>query len=84
MCLGIIVTFLSAAGCAPAPDRASHSVEDYQQDVQLRRSELARCTSDPGSLKESPDCMNVEAAERTVGVGNLRDLAPLKLPDNKK
>ena len=84
MCLGIIVTFLSAAGCAPAPDRASHTVEDYKQDAQLRREELARCTADPGSLKDSPDCVNVEAAERSVGVGNLRNLPPLKLPDNKK
>ena len=84
MCLGIIVTFLSAAGCAPAPDRASHTVEDYKQDAQLRREELSRCTADPGSLKDSADCVNVEAAERSVGVGNLRNLAPLKLPDNKK
>ena len=84
MCLGIVVTAISAAGCAPAPDRASHTVEDYKQDAQLRRAELARCTSDPGSLKDSPDCVNVREAERSVGVGNLRDLAPLKLPDSKQ
>ena len=42
-CLGIVVTALSAAGCAPAPERASHTVEDYKQDGQLRREELARC-----------------------------------------
>lgn len=80
MCLGIIVTFLSAAGCAPAPDRASHTVEDYKQDAQLRREELTRCTKDPGTLKNSPDCVNVREAERSVGVGNLRDLPPLRLP----
>ena len=84
MCLGIIVTFLSAAGCAPAPDRASHTVEDYKHDAQLRHEALERCAADPGTLKGTPDCVNVEAAERSVGVGNLRDLAPLKLPDNKK
>jgi len=84
MCLGIVVTFLSAVGCAPAPDRASHTVDDYKQDAHLRREELTRCTADPGSLKDSPDCVNVREAERSVGVGNLRDLAPLRLPDNKK
>ena len=80
MCLGIIVTFLSAVGCAPAPDRASHTVEEYKRDAQLRREELARCTADPGTLKASADCVNVREAERSVGVGNLRELPPLRLP----
>ena len=36
------------------------------------------------SLKDSPDCVNVQEAERSLGVGNLRNLAPLRLPENKK
>jgi hypothetical protein len=84
MCLGFVVTALSAAGCAPAPDRATHTVEDYKRDVQLRREELARCTTDPGSLGKSADCVNVREAERSVGIGSLRNLPPLQLPDNKK
>jgi len=84
MCLGFVVTALSAAGCAPAPDRATHTVEDYKQDFQLRREELARCTTDPGSLGKSADCVNVREAERSVGIGSLRDLPPLQLPDNKE
>jgi hypothetical protein len=84
LCLGFAVTALSAAGCAPAPERASHTVEDYQQDAQLRREEFARCTSDPGSLKSSADCVNAREAERRVGVGSLRDLPPVRLPDSKK
>jgi hypothetical protein len=83
-CLGIIVTFLSAGGCAPAPDRASHTVDEYKQDAPLRREELARCSADPGSFQYTADCVNVREAERSVGVGNLRDLPPLKLPENKK
>ena len=83
MCLGLAVTALSAAGCAPAPDRASHTVEDYRQDAKLRREEYARCTEDPGSLKSSADCVNVREAERSVGVGSLRELPPLRLPDNR-
>jgi hypothetical protein len=84
MCLGFAVTGLSVAGCAPAPDRASHTVEDYKRDGELRREELARCTTDPGSLKSSADCVNVREAERSVGVGSLRDLPSLRLPDSKK
>ena len=84
MCLGIAVTALSAAGCAPAPDRASHTVEDYKQDAQLRREELARCTADQGSLTDSADCVNVLEAQRVASVGSLRELPPLRLPDNRK
>jgi hypothetical protein len=80
MCLGIIVTFLSAASCAPAPDRASHTVEDYKRDAQLRREELARCTNDPGTVGSSPDCVNAREAERSASVGNLRELPALRLP----
>jgi hypothetical protein len=82
--LGFVVTALSAAGCAPVPDRASHTIEDYREDAQLRREELARCTGDPGSLGNSADCVNAREAERSLGVGNLRQLPPLRLPENKK
>jgi hypothetical protein len=84
MCLGFAVTALSAAGCAPAPDRASHTVEEYKQDAQLRREAFARCTADPGSLRSSADCVNVRQAERSVGVGSLRELPPLRVPDSRK
>lgn len=82
--LGFVVTALSAAGCAPVPDRASHTVEEYRQDAQLRREELTRCDAGPGSLATSPDCVNVRAAQRSVDVGNLRNLPPLRLPESKK
>ncbi len=82
-CLGIVVTAMSAAGCAPAPDRARHTVEDYRNDAELRREVLARCANDPGTLKDSADCVNAREAERRVGVGSLRDLPPLRLPPKK-
>ena len=80
ICLGIIVTFLSAAGCAPAPDQARHTVEEYRKNPELRRQELALCANDPGTLAKSADCVNVREAERAAGVGTLRDLPPLRLP----
>ena len=38
--LGLAVTLVSAAGCAPAPDRAKHSVDEYRKDAELRRSRV--------------------------------------------
>src|SRR5271155_3115403 len=76
-CLGLVITIASAAGCAPAPDRALHTVDEYRQDASLRRLTFARCVNDPGNLK--PDCINAREAERLEGVGSLRTLAPLEL-----
>ena len=81
--LGIIVTFLSAAGCAPAPDRALHTVEEYKNNAALRQGMLARCANDPGSLQSSPDCVTTWCAAPAIIVGNLRNLPPLRLPDGK-
>ncbi len=83
MCLGIVVTAISAAGCAPAPDRARHTVEEYRQNEELRRQELGVCANDPGSQGNAPDCINARAAERAAGVGSLRELPPLQLSPKK-
>jgi hypothetical protein len=79
-CLGLVVTLTSAAGCAPAPDRALHTVDEYRRDATLRELTFARCTNNPGSRDSSSDCINVREAERREGVGSLRTLAPLELP----
>jgi len=59
-------------------------VEDYKENPMLRQETLARCGNDPGSLGNSADCVNVRDAEKSLDVGNLRTLPPLKLPDQKK
>ena len=78
--LGLVVTILGAVACAPAPDQARHSVDDYATDPALRHETLTRCTADPGTLGKTADCVNVKEAERRVGVGSLRELTPLDLP----
>lgn len=78
--LGIAVTVISAAGCAPAPNHAQYTVEEYLKDPRLRSAALAHCANDPGSLGHSPDCVNARKAEGIAGIGSLRDLPPLKLP----
>jgi len=79
--LGIVVTAISAAGCAPAPDRGSHTVDEYRKDRALLQETLKRCAEDPGTLGNSADCINAREAARSVGVGSLRALKPLQLPD---
>jgi hypothetical protein len=81
--LGLVVTILSTVSCAPAPDRARHSVEDYLRDPALRQAEFARCANDPGTVGDSADCVNVKEAQRRAGVGSFRELAPLTLPEKK-
>ena len=78
---GIVVTAISAAGCAPAPDQATHTVDDYRKNRALLEEMLDRCAEDPGTLRNSADCINAREAARSVGVGSLRALKPLKLPD---
>jgi hypothetical protein len=81
VCLGLVVTLTSAVGCAPAPDRASHTVEEYRHDAKLREIEFAHCAKDPILRDSVPDCINAREAERLEGVGSLRKLAPLELPN---
>jgi hypothetical protein len=81
VCLGLVVTLASAVGCAPAPDRASHTVDEYRRDAKLRELTFARCAKDPASRDVSPDCINAREAERLEGVGSLRTLPPLDLPN---
>jgi hypothetical protein len=83
MSLGIVVTAIGAAGCAPAPDRARHTVEEYRQNEELRRQELGVCANDPASQGNSPDCINARAAGRAAGIGSLRQLPPLQLPPKR-
>ena len=79
-CLGLVITIASAAACAPAPDRALQTVDEYRQDATLRKLTFARCANDPASRNLKPDCINAREAERLEGVGSLRNLAPLALP----
>jgi hypothetical protein len=81
VCLGLVVTLTSAVGCAPAPDRATHTLDEYRHDAKLRELRFANCAKDPASRDSSPDCINAREAERLEGVGSFRKLAPLEIPN---
>jgi len=83
LCLGIVVTIGSAA-CAPSPDEARFTVDYYRAHPEVREAKLAACSNDPGELGRTPDCVNARQAARLEGVGSLRDLPALGLPDDAK
>ena len=74
----VVVASLTLAGCAPAPK--PHTVADFRANPALRKQVLARCANDPGELRDSADCVNAMQAERLEGLGNLRSMALLAVP----
>jgi hypothetical protein len=84
---GIAITSLSVlvvGACSPSPDGARHTVTDYRANAALRRQVLETCSNDPGSLGKTPDCVNALEASRLEDGTSLRDLPPIRLPDNGK
>lgn len=76
----MIIT-IAAAACAPAPEPTHQTVEYYRANREAREAIVAECANDPGSLGKTPDCINAKQAASIEGIGNLRDLPPLNLPE---
>jgi hypothetical protein len=84
---GIAIASLSVlvvGACSPSPDGARRTVADYRANVALRRQALEACSNDPGSLGKTPDCVNALEASRLEDGKSLRDLPPIRLPENGK
>jgi hypothetical protein len=79
---GLAVLF--AAACTPDADVARHTVAEYRADAELRREVFAACANDPGTSRESADCVNAIGAERLESRGSLRDLPPVGLEPNRR
>jgi hypothetical protein len=67
-------------GCARESSFAAHTVADYRANGGLRKEAFARCANDPGTLGETPDCVNVREAQRLEDLGSIRNTPPIKLP----
>jgi hypothetical protein len=78
------LVLLGAASCSREPDTAHHTVEQYRSDKSLRQEVFGKCTSDPGTLGKTPDCINAREAERLESYGTLRDSGPVGLDSKKK
>lgn len=59
----IFLTFLiSLAGCSKQSERI-YSVDELMADQTLLSDLIAKCRSNPGELRATPNCMNAEAAD---------------------
>lgn len=78
--LGVsVLGLLELTACVRGPDEARHTVEEYRADPALRHAEMKRCQRDPGTLRETPDCVNAEAAAVFEDRLRLRDAPPVGL-----
>jgi hypothetical protein len=75
--LGVTLTTTCCTRQTPA---GQHTVAEYRANAALRREEFARCANDPGSLGETPDCINAREASRVEDIGSVRDTPPIHLP----
>lgn len=49
----------------------------FQTHPKEREALLKSCANDPGTLGNTPECVNVEQAEAIEGIGSFRNLPPL-------
>jgi len=63
---------------------ARHTVAEYRASTALRHEQMAACTNDPGTLGQTPDCVNALQAARREDTRSLRELPPVQLPKTDK
>jgi hypothetical protein len=71
---------LTLAACTQSPDPMDHTVDYYRAHRAEREAAVAKCVNDPGSLRDSPACVNAREAARLEDTGSLRNLSPMGLP----
>jgi hypothetical protein len=72
------------AACAPEPEKARYTVDEYLDNPDAMNAKLKECANNPGDLGSDPDCVNVRAAVERQGIGSLRDLPPMGLAPPEK
>jgi len=74
-----VLTCALLGSCSHEASPAAHSVDWYLAHVADRETAVQRCANDPGTLKDTPDCVNATAAAQRADIGSLRNLPPLGL-----
>jgi len=72
------VAAVLGAGCV---QESAPTVEYFRAHQQERMAQLARCANDPGSLKDSPMCVNAQQAADLERHDSLRDLPSMGLQE---
>ena len=72
--VGIAIAFIAtASGCSgesPRP-KATHTVDQYLAKPDLLEETLRECANNPGELRDTPDCINVNAASARRRVDSM-------------
>jgi hypothetical protein len=76
----MVCVALSLVCCTRQQEPARHTVAEYRADPAWRREQFARCSNDPGTLGNTPDCINVRQATLMEDNQSVRDLPPIRLP----
>lgn len=76
---GPMFALLLLSACSREPERARYTVEEYSANDALREAKVKECTNDPGTLGDTPDCMNAFRAASLEGRGSLREAPPIGL-----
>src|SRR5258708_14299015 len=82
--VGVVLALIA---CTRQPATATHTVAEYRANPDMRREQFARCANDPGTLGQTPDCINAREATRLEETRSMRQLPPVRLPpppDRKK
>lgn len=77
--LTILVVCGMLGGCSREGTPAAHTVHWYLAHPADRATTVERCANDPGTLEDTPDCINAVAATQQADIGSLRSLPPLGL-----
>ena len=82
--VGMLCILMSALlGCSqkPASPKAAYTVDEYLARPDLMEQKMRECASNPGDLRDNPDCVNVKAAAQQHSIGSRKGMEPLEFPN---
>jgi hypothetical protein len=66
-------------GCAKPAEQPAHTVSYFREHANERAALVKKCADDPGTLGQTPACMNAMQAEADEGIGSTEKLPPMNL-----
>jgi hypothetical protein len=80
----LVLTFGLLASCSRQASPAANTVDWYLAHTADREGAVQHCANDPGTLGNTPDCVNAMAAAQRADIGSLRNLPPLGLTPGRE
>lgn len=67
----IVFSLLLLAACSQEAER-THTVDEFVADTGLLSRTISECRNNPGELRQTPTCLNAEAADVKLRLQNMR------------